>query len=603
MLLTTLAVISAFAPVRAQTSPPESTPVDPRFGIIEAFWEPEDAAELNVGWDRILFYWNEIQPTGPDDWNTLHVLEEWLVDAQAHDRMVMGLLKNTPAWATDGEPYSGVPRGLYLPVDDPDNLWAEYVRKVVEYYAPRGVHHWIVWNEPEIAPGVYGHEFGGSTRDYYQLLKVAYQVAKEHDPQAVIHLAGWSYWHDPTWLNQFLRVAAADPDAPANNYFFDAVTLHIYFRVETVEELVNEVWDIQERFGLRKPIWINETNASPNLDPDWPVERPAFQVDLDQQAWYIVQAHALGFGAQAARIGVYKLIDVLLPPGGESFGILRPDRSRRPAFDAYKTTQAYLGGFLYPVGRQQARDFYVFTFKRKTGLTRVLWARNSATVTLDVPALADEALLVSAVGDARTIRARDGVYRIRLPGARCAPACDIGGPPYFLVEQPAEDFRVADVPAVNPQQVTLATASPTPTYTPTPSATPTRTPRSTLSATQQAEMTASPVASASPTNDPTATPTATETPTASLTPSATATQAATRSIAVSLPTVTREAQGSIALNYPPATQVTMASTSEPIETMTTPDAPAGASASWLFLGAAAALAAGLVLVIVRQRNG
>ena len=90
----------------------EQPPVDPRFGIIEAFWQPEDAAELNVGWDRILFYWNEIQPTGPDDWNTLHVLEEWLVDAQAHDRMVVGLLKNTPVWATDGEPFSGVRRGL-----------------------------------------------------------------------------------------------------------------------------------------------------------------------------------------------------------------------------------------------------------------------------------------------------------------------------------------------------------------------------------------------------------------------------------------------------------------------------------------------------------
>ena len=107
--------------------------VDPRFGVIEAFWQPEEAAALPVGWDRILFYWNEIQPTGPDDWNTLHVLEEWLVEAEAQDRMVMGLLKNTPAWATDGAPFSGVPRGLYLPVDDPDNLWAGYVRKVVEY--------------------------------------------------------------------------------------------------------------------------------------------------------------------------------------------------------------------------------------------------------------------------------------------------------------------------------------------------------------------------------------------------------------------------------------------------------------------------------------
>ena len=64
-------------------------------------------------------------------------------------------------------------------------------------------------------------------------------MAKEEDPQSVIHLAGWSYWHDPAWLGNFLRVATADPDAAANNHYFDVVTLHIYFRVETVEEPVS----------------------------------------------------------------------------------------------------------------------------------------------------------------------------------------------------------------------------------------------------------------------------------------------------------------------------------------------------------------------------
>ena len=53
---------------------------DPHFGLTEAFWQPQEAAELGVGWERILFYWREIQPTGPDDWNTLHVMEEWLDD-------------------------------------------------------------------------------------------------------------------------------------------------------------------------------------------------------------------------------------------------------------------------------------------------------------------------------------------------------------------------------------------------------------------------------------------------------------------------------------------------------------------------------------------
>ncbi|MBX7253389.1 MAG: arabinogalactan endo-1,4-beta-galactosidase [Candidatus Promineofilum sp.] len=558
VLFALLAALSLSA--RAQ----EDERVDPRFGVIEAFWQPEEAAELNVGWDRILFYWNEIQPTGPDDWNTLHVLEEWLVEAQAQDRMVMGLLKNTPAWATDGEPYSGVPRGLYLPVDDPDNLWAGYVRKVVQYYAPRGVHHWIVWNEPEIAAGVYGHEFSGTTADYFQLLKVAYLVAKEEDPQSVVHLAGWSYWHDPEWLAKFLRVATADPDAAANNYYFDVVTLHIYFRVETVEQLINETWDIQERYGVRKPIWVNETNASPNLDPLWPVERPNFQVDLEQQAWYIVQAHALAYGAQAARVGVYKLLDILLPPGGESFGILRPDGSRRPAFDAYRTTVRYLSGFTYPVGRQQTRDFYSFTFNRPEGVTRVLWARRDVAVAVRVPALADEALLVSATGEEEPLRAIDGYYRVTLGGARCAPDCDIGGPPVFIVETGLA-ARPAAVPTVNPA-ATLTTLTPTA----TPNA---RLTRIALSATPTHTPTVTATASLTPT--PTDTPTPTLTPTATpIPPTATATATATAS-------------------------------PSPVPSATATPAPAaggGASvASWLFLGAAVVLAGMLGLVYARRR--
>lgn len=558
----------------------EQPPVDPRFGIIEAFWQPEDAAELNVGWDRILFYWNEIQPTGPDDWNTLHVLEEWLVDAQAHDRMVVGLLKNTPVWATDGEPFSGVPRGLYLPVDDPDNLWAGYVRRVVEYYAPRGVHHWIVWNEPEIERGVYGHEFSGTTRDYYQLLKVAYQVARENDPQAIIHLAGWSYWHDPQWLNKFLTVATADPDGRANNYFFDVITLHIYFRVETVETLVEETWAIQQRYGLRKPIWINETNASPNLDPLWPVTRPNFQVDLDEQAWYLVQAHALGFGAKSARIGVYKLYDFLLPSGGESFGIIRPDGSRRPAFYAYKTLVRYLSGFTYPVERQQSPYFYAFTFHRPAGATRILWARTADDVTLQVPALANEALLVSATGEEQeTLRARSGYYRLRLSGAHCEPACDIGGPPIFLIETAAGARSSNAVATIDPTRAVVATATATitPTVTSTPNAT-----------TTILALTASPTPSRTPTATRTVTPTPTASPTITPTPTATSTATAPM-VVVALPTTAAAAPAA------PSADASLANGT------TGHDSGGVPIASWIFLGAGVVLGSFLVLALYRRR--
>jgi hypothetical protein len=366
---------------------------DPRFGIVEAFWAQKEAAELNVGWERILFYWREIQPTGPEDWNTLHVLEEWLAQANSSGRTVVGLIKNTPPWASEDGTEAGLPKGLYLDIDDPENLWAVFVRKLADYYSIRNVHHWIIWNEPEIPVGVYGHEFAGTTRDYYRMLKVAYQVIKDVDPDAAVHLAGLTWWHNQEYLDQLLQIAVEDEDAEANDYFFDVISLHLYFRSETIKTVIEEVNRIQERHGLNKPIWVNETNAPPNQDPEWPVERPQFEVDLDQQSWFVAQAIALGFAAGAERISLYKLLDIHLEPGGESFGLLRPDYSRRPAFLAYDTAIDNLSGFT-KVFRQQAADYFVITFLQPSKISRVIWARTPSPVNISVPALAEFAHLI-----------------------------------------------------------------------------------------------------------------------------------------------------------------------------------------------------------------
>jgi hypothetical protein len=462
------------------------TAIDGRFGAVESFWTPAEAAELGVGWERILFYWEEIQKFGPDHWNTLHVLEEWLDDANAHGRTVVGLLKSTPPWATDGPPYAGVPRGLYLPVDDPENLWANYVRRVAAYYGPLGVQNWIIWNEPDIAPNVYGHEFSGSMEDYYRLLKVAYLAIKEVDPNATIHLGGMTYWHDPTYLRRFLQLVAADPSAAANDYYFDVVSLHIYFCPETMPVVVANALDVQTAVGIDppKPVWINETNARPSSDPEWPVQVLRFPLDLDQQAWYIVQAFALGFYAGAERIAVYKLLDIHLPPGGESWGLLRPhDKSKRPAYYAYQASVDYLGGFRGPVSLEESPGHYIARFERPGGTTRVLWTRTTEPVTVEVATLAEPAMLVNATGDTVTpITAVDGRYTVQLEGARPMGGCsvgDLGGPPLFLVEGNAAAMALA---TATPPATATATATATPVTTATPLPLPSPSPATTLAA-------------------------------------------------------------------------------------------------------------------------
>ncbi len=572
-------ITAVLTPTASAYIPPQQTALDPRFGAIESFWAPAEAAELGVGWERILFYWNEIQPAGPGDWNTLHVHEEWLAEARANGRQVLGLLKNTPQWATDGQFASGVPRGLYLPVTDPGNLWANYVRRVAQYYGPLGVHNWIVWNEPDIAPNVYGHEFAGTTADYYQLVKVAYQVMKQVDPQAKIHIGGMTHWHDPGYLRRFLQVVVNDPEAADNNYFFDVLTYHIYFRPETIPGIVGNAFAVQQQVGISpfKEVWINETNARPSMDPQWPVQVQAFNIDLEQQAWYIPQAYALGFYAGANRIGFYKLVDINMNPGDESWGLIRPyDFSKRPAFYAYKNTIKYLAGFQYPLRREQSANHYLFSFTRPQGVTRVMWARTTAPVDLRVPALAASGILVDPVtGQETAVTPTGGFYNIHLNGQRCHNGeCLMGGPPIFLVEAGVapETIPTAPPPAVG---TSAATATPNGSATPEASAaaTITGTIRATTDAASLAATTAvTATATLTPTTKPTKTPRPTRTP--SPTPTTT-------------PTPTSTSTAIPPTNTPPATAVAaLPPTAAPTPTAATVAGFIPASqASWWFLGA------------------
>ena len=421
------------------------------FGVVEGFWLPDDVCEIGAGWERIIFSWAQHQPAGPEDWHTLNVDDRWLEAARACDREVVAVLKDTPQWATAGLAGAGAPRGLYLPTDDPGNVWANFVRRAAEYYRERGVRRFVIWNEPDITRDTYGYEFEGSLEDYARLLKVAALAAREGNPDARIHIAGTTYWHDVNegrrlYLDRLLELLAADPEAEANGYYFDAVTLHIYFRAETVYQIVDETRRLLDGYGLAdKSIWLDETNASPNLDPQWPVTRPRWQITLDQQAAFLVQAAGLGLAAGADHIGVYKFFDWTLPPGDEAFGLVRVDGSRRPAFAAW----AMIGEQLNGVTRAQVADTpraLAVLLERDDGQTVLIaWSRGVQASVLRASATASQSHLLDQYGKMVTLAPVEGSYSLTLPGALCHPVdgCPVGGYVSLLV-QPSGEMTVEE---------------------------------------------------------------------------------------------------------------------------------------------------------------
>jgi hypothetical protein len=427
------------ASASSQPTPPAGSNI---FGVVEGFWLPEVVCELNAGWERIIFDWAEHQPTGPDDWNFLNVDERWIKQASACNREVVAIVKHTPAWATDGLPGPGVPRGLYLPIDDPDNLWATFMRRAAAYYASRGVRRFIIWNEPDIDRETYGFEFEGSLEDYAQLLRVAYFAAREGNPAAQIHLAGTTYWHDVNigqrlYVDRLLEHLSTDPEAAEHGYYFDVLTLHIYFRADTVYRIVREMSEILARYGLfETEIWIGEMNASPNLDPMWPVERPNFQITLDQQAAFLVQAAALGLAAGADQLAVYKFFDWSLPLGAESFGLLRVDESRRPAYLAWRMVIERLNGVAQAQLAQHPLVNLV-RLRRADGYdVFVVWARTETPIQVQIEATDSKALLLDQYGTMIRIQPEAGVYTLSLPGAWCSrrDGCAVGGMVSLLIQ-------------------------------------------------------------------------------------------------------------------------------------------------------------------------
>src|SRR5262249_36884643 len=195
-------------------------------------------------------------------------------------RIVVGLIKNAPKWATGSKLLGATPRGLDLPLDYPNNYWAAFIRKLTQYYSTHhgGIHHWIIYNEPDIRPnGEMDNffEFAGTIQEYYKLLKAAYQVAHATDPEAVIHLAGLSYWEDvhagrPQYLERLLRVMMGDPEARKNNLFFDVLTVHVFAGTDWVWFITRLFKRFPEKFGYPKPVWIDELNILLTKDDGYP---------------------------------------------------------------------------------------------------------------------------------------------------------------------------------------------------------------------------------------------------------------------------------------------------------------------------------------------
>jgi hypothetical protein len=457
------------APPAAQATPAAAISRDTRFGLNEAWRAAEAADRAGAGWSRVLFWWSEMQKDGPGGLNLFATDQDAYIESEAQrGRQLAGAVLNTPGWASSDGSRNGVPHGLYLPWDHPENHWGQFMRLMAQHYRGK-VDTWIIWNEIDISHGQWD-TWNGSLDDYVQLQKVAYRAIKAGNPDATVLPFGAAWWYDSgDTIVQMLDKLAADPEAAANNYYFDVANLHLYSRAADIPRIVGWYRAELAKRGMSRPIWIAETNAIPYDDAIWQAPKANFRATMDEQASYIIQAFATYVGLGVERVSVNRTVDGTdFEAGGEPFGLLRNDGSTRPAFTAYQVATRYFGSVREASYRHDAASGVTTVTMQKSGeRVTVLWTMSPGGAAASVDALGAQALRVNKWGDAEPIQAAGGRFTVELSGATANSNEHnrgdyvVGGDPVLLVERTDGNvmagFRsLDDVPVPGPVQVASA---------------------------------------------------------------------------------------------------------------------------------------------------
>jgi len=456
---------------------PLVTETDGRAGACYSFYHegserPYLQMAYNAGsrWDRFDFDWRRLEPANDYFSPTQLAAYDTLVDdLDAVGINMVGILLWTPDWAAtqadlglDGQSFdqrpfgwyapdprdtqldtgvtsanggvaaaSSPPQGLDLPWDDPNNHWGDYVYTIVSRYGDR-VKHWEMWNEPE-----WTYFWTGTSTEYAQLLKVGYQATKAACPDCTVLFGGLHYWWNTNYYWWVLDQLDSDPDASANNHFFDVMSVHLYSRSSSIYNEINNIRSGMSAYNVGDhPIWLTETGVPVWGDPLAYRDKYDYAATQDEAAAYVIQSYANAWAAGVERYFFFRTHDADM---GEYFGLIRNDKSLRPSYTAYQVAVTYLVTPTFVTRKAEGSFMRVTLWDTPRGRVDVLWNETPTTTVYVRPAAAVTATLVDRWGNTSTVTPTGGVHTFTLPGATANLVSDpgdtiIGGDPLIVIE-------------------------------------------------------------------------------------------------------------------------------------------------------------------------
>ncbi|MGH2449019.1 MAG: hypothetical protein ACRDFS_10525 [Chloroflexota bacterium] len=311
---------------------------------------------------------------------------------------VEGILIGTPGWAAapGQKPGNGVPGGLLKSINDPHNLWADYVRRTAAHYKGE-VSFWEVWNEPDLP-----FFWSGTPAQYFRLLKVAYLVVHQTDPAAKVLMAGMVS-PDLAFVSKVLHDAALDRQSGANDGYFDIFAWHAYGDDTKLYDNLANVRGLLTNDGFAgKPIWVTEDG--------FPASNPNGE---QRQAAYVLQTIGYALAAGVQKVLVYRASD---DTTHKEWGLLNAAGQPRLGYVAYQLAAQYLSratAIVYAPTPNLQRLVFYSPGKRTT----VFWTNGVSGRSAVLDASGKSISVVHVDGSQTSVPASRGAAHIPIAGA------------------------------------------------------------------------------------------------------------------------------------------------------------------------------------------
>ncbi len=272
-------------------------------------------ARTGVDWVRAEFHWSVIEPE-PGGGYRWSVYDAMVRDYHQRGINVLGILTYIP----DSQPRDW---------DAIDAAFQKFAAAAVRRYASRGVHHWEVFNEPNLTgygwldKGVNANAMLGA---YTLLLARANRAVRENDPNGVVVIGGLASDQHRGLPAEETMDAIYDLGAKD---CFDVMAYHPYGYQNRFPEARARIDAILAAAGdSGKPVWFNEYGWTDQAEMD---------MARNPDAGSNPMLAALGQRGSADALFWFAAKDYSRRTGTPAFGLATYDLQLRPSFETFRS--------------------------------------------------------------------------------------------------------------------------------------------------------------------------------------------------------------------------------------------------------------------------